>query len=228
MDIPLWTIELHAHTIYSKDCLIRLDSLQAIGQEKKLDKLAITDHNTAHAALQLARLYPMWIIPGEEIMTTQGEILAWYIREEVPAGLTPQETIEQLRDQSAVIGVAHPFDRYRKGAWKPEQLMRVVELVDAIEVFNSRCIHDADNQKALEFARQHGKLMTCGSDAHTKGEFGRAIIKARPFANTADGLREALKDATREEQLSGPGVHFASTFAKWAKRLIPSLRPGKG
>ncbi len=223
MDTPTWTLELHSHTIYSKDCLTRLDRLQAICQERGIDKLAITDHNTANAALGIARLHPMLVIPGEEIMTTQGEVLAWYIKEEVPPGLTPEETIERLRSQGAVISISHPFDRYRKGAWRLEDLERIVDQVDAIEVFNSRCLHIEDNLKALKFAEKHDKLMTCGSDAHLPSEYGRAILKTRPFANNAEGLRRALGDAVREEQLSSAWVHVGSTYAKWAKRIVRSL-----
>lgn len=225
MSLPLWTVELHAHTIYSKDCLIRLDHLPEICRQRGIDKLAITDHNTARGALQAARLYPMLIIPGEEIMTTAGEILAWYIREEVPSGLSPQETIARLRDQGAVIAVAHPFDRYRKGAWRLENLLEIVELVDAVEVFNARCLHAADNAQALAFAEQHGKLQTCGSDAHLPSEFGRAVLRTEPFANHAEGLRSALQQATRREVLSPYTVHFGSTYAKWVKRLFPALNP---
>jgi predicted metal-dependent phosphoesterase TrpH len=225
MSTPLWTVELHTHTIYSKDCLTRLDRIQAICQARGIDKLAITDHNNVRAALELARMYPMLIIPGEEIMTTEGEILAWFITEEIPAGLSPKQTIQRLRKQGAVIGVSHPFDRYRKGAWQPDQLMKIVEDVDSIEVFNARCIHDEDNAKALAFAQEHGKLMTCGSDAHLPVEYGQAVMKVHPFANNADGLRKALQDATRETRLSKAWVHFGSTYAKWAKRIIPALRP---
>lgn len=225
MSAPLWTVEMHSHTIYSRDCLTRLEDLQAICQARGIDKLAITDHDTARAALQMARAYPMWIIPGEEIMTTKGEILAWYIKEEVPPGLTPEETIARLHEQDAVIGIAHPFDRYRKGAWKLENLQAIVELVDSIEVFNARCMHNADNQQALAFAQAHNKLMTCGSDAHGRSEYGNAILKLRPFANNADGLRQALRESVREEKLSNPLVHFGSRYAKWAKMLFPHLRP---
>lgn len=226
MSMPAWTIELHSHTIYSKDCLIRLDQIQDICRERQIDKIAITDHNTAQGALELARMFPMLIIPGEEIMTTRGELLAWYIKEEVPPHLTPAETIRILKEQGAVIGVAHPFDRYRRGAWEEQELLEIVDEVDAIEVFNSRCLNAEDNHKSLEFARQHQKLMTCGSDAHVRREYGRAVIKCHPFANNAAGLRQALQDTEREETLSGVFVHFGSTYAKWAKRLIPALGAG--
>lgn len=225
MNSPQWTIELHTHTIYSKDCLTRLDRIQEICHQRGIDKLAITDHNTAKAALELARMYPMLIIPGEEIMTTKGELLGWYIREEIPHGLSPNETIERLKDQGAVIGVSHPFDRYRKGAWKLDDLMQIVDKVDSIEVYNARCLHEEDNAKALVFAQEHRKLMTAGSDAHIAREYGQAVMQVRPFANNADGLRQALADASRETRLSPFWVHFGSTYAKWVKKLVPSLRP---
>lgn len=224
MSAPRWKIELHAHTIYSKDSLTRLENLPEICRKQGIDKLAITDHNRAAGALNAYRLFPMLIIPGEEIMTTEGELLAWYIREEVPPGLTPEDTIERLRRQGALIGVAHPFDRYRKGAWELEALERIAGLVDAIEVFNARCLHGEDNDQALEFAERTGKLMTCGSDAHIRREYGKATLLTEPFANTADGLRDTLRYAERQEAMSDFAVHFGTRFAKWAKRLRPSLR----
>ena len=168
---------------------------------------------------------PMLVIPGEEIMTTRGELLAWYIKEEIPPGLSPAETIDWLRDQGAVIGVPHPFDRYRSGAWELDDLLAIVDLVDAIEVFNSRCIHNEDNVKALEFARAHSKLMTCGSDAHIHNEYGKSLIVVPPFANNAEEFRKTLVNAARQETLSSFLVHFGSTYAKWLKRFRPSLKP---
>jgi predicted metal-dependent phosphoesterase TrpH len=225
MSEPLWTVELHSHTIYSADCLTRLEKLKEICQFHGIDKLAITDHNTAKAALEMARLYPMWIIAGEEIMTTQGEILAWFIKQEVPGGLSPMETIGRLRDQGAVIGVSHPFDRYRRGAWRLDDLMGIVSKVDAIETFNSRCLHSEDNEKALKFARNHGKLMTNGSDAHLASEYGKSLLLLKPFANTADSFMLSLEHAQRRESLSKSWVHAGSTYAKWIKRFLPTLRP---
>lgn len=225
MTVPLWNIELHSHTRYSPDSLIRLKNLPEICRKKGIDKLAITDHNTAQGALQAARLYPMLVIPGEEIMTTKGELLAWYIQEEVPAGLTPEETIRRLRQQGAVIGVAHPFDRYRSGAWNRDDLLAIVDLVDAIEVLNARCLHEKDNRLAREFAEQHGKLMTAGSDAHIPPEHGHAVMRMGPFTNNADGFREALETASIAGKRSSFLVHFGSRFAKWRKRLLPSTDP---
>ena len=40
-----WTVELHAHTIYSKDCLLRPERIPELCREKGLDRVAITDHD---------------------------------------------------------------------------------------------------------------------------------------------------------------------------------------
>ncbi len=79
--------------------------------------MVVTDHNTIAGARAAQELDPELVIVGEEIKTTRGEILAFFVSEEVPAGLTPQETIARLKDQGAFISVSHPFDIYRGGHW---------------------------------------------------------------------------------------------------------------
>jgi predicted metal-dependent phosphoesterase TrpH len=86
------------------------------------------------------------VIVGEEILTTQGELLAAFVTEEIPARLSPLETIHRLRAQGAFISVSHPFDGHR--GWQLEALLEIAPLVDAVEVFNARCIFARDNQLA--------------------------------------------------------------------------------
>jgi len=215
-----WTVELHAHTIYSKDCLLKPERIPELCREKGLDRVAITDHDEVAAGLELARLHPMLVIPGLEIMTTRGELLAWYVRGPVAPGLPPAETISRLRDQGAVIGVAHPFDRYRRGAWKEADLIPILRQLDCIEVFNARCISNEDNERAYRFALDQGiPIMTGGSDAHTAREYGHAPMRMPAFANNANGFRQALAESERVENLSSKMVHVATTWAKWVRRL---------
>lgn len=226
MATPIWNVELHSHSIYSKDCLTKLERIPRWCQDKGIDRLAITDHNAVAGALQLARMHPMLIIPGIEVMTTKGELLAWYITDHVPAGKSPEETIAVLREQGAFISVSHPFDRYRKGAWRQDDLEAIVDLVDAIEVFNARCIKNEDNQKALQFAIKHSKTMTNGSDAHSRREYGRATMSMPPFSGNATGFRQAMTQAERRnETLSSRTVHLSSTWAKLVKRIGIARRP---
>jgi len=212
-----WLIELHCHTEWSKDCLNSFEQVVAVARRRKLDRIILTDHNTAEGALQWAQRNPDLFIPGEEIMTTQGELLAWFVKETVPRGLTPQETIQRLRDQGAVIGVAHPFDRVRRGAWRMEHLLEIVDLVDTIEVFNARCFFMGDNLQAADFAKSHHKPGTAGSDAHIPYEYGRAAMRVAPFSD-AEGLLDSLVNGEIVAKISPWWVHSRSSLAKYLKR----------
>jgi predicted metal-dependent phosphoesterase TrpH len=209
--------EFHCHTIYSGDCLLTPANLIACCRRKGIDRVIVTDHNTIGGALASRAIDPERIIVGEEIMTTHGELLAVYVLEEVPAGLSPRETVSRLRDQGAFISVAHPFDRWRKGGWKEDDLLEIIGLVDAIEVFNSRCMSPADNRLALDFSRAQNLPGTVGSDAHTAWELGRSTMLMPPFTGAAD-LRAALPHAMAQTRLSPPLIHLSSRYAKWIKQ----------
>lgn len=220
------TVELHSHTYASDDCLMRPADVVRTCARRGIDRLAVTDHNTIAGALEMQALAPGLVIVGEEVMTTQGELLAYFLRETVPAGLGPLETMARLREQGAAVSVSHPFDRLRHGAWQPSDLAAIVDWVDAIEVFNSRCIYPEDNARALAFAREHGKLGTVGSDAHSHRELGRAVLKM-PAAGSPADLIAGFEAGERVTRLSSPAIHFTSRWAKLRKRLAPpSSQPG--
>jgi len=168
-------------------------------------------------------LAPELVIVGEEIMTPQGELLAYYLHESVPAGLSPEETIRRLRDQGAIISVSHPFDRLRGGAWKEENLLRIIDKIDAIEIFNARCFFMEDNQKAIQFAQNHHLLGTAGSDSHIEREYGQTLTLLRPFEHNPVDFLSAVCGADYVKQLSSRLVHFGSMAATWQKRL--GLKP---
>ncbi len=218
MNNELWQVELHSHTLWSKDCVVPFDAIMRLCQRRGVDRIAITDHNTADGALAMAKLAPDLVIVGEEIMTDRGEILGYFMQESIPAGLTPDETIRRLRDQKAVISVSHPFDRLRKGAWHEEDLLKIIDQVDAIEVFNARCMFAQDNVKAAAFAEKHGLTGTVGSDAHSRIEYGRAVVQMQPFEGASDFLL-ALRAAQHLNRYSSWFVHLNSKTAKWSKKL---------
>ncbi len=216
-------LELHSHTRASEDSLTRPADIVRICERRGIDKIAITDHNSIRGALEARALAPDRVIVGEEIMTTDGELLAYFLTEEVPAGLEPLEAIRRLRAQGAAISVSHPFDRYRGGAWQEPALRRIAPLVDAIEVFNARCVHAEDNARALAFARELGLAGSVGSDAHTLREVGRARQLAERAENAAD-LSAAFKAGQVATRLSSPAIHLASRGAKLWKQAARLLR----
>jgi hypothetical protein len=185
-------------------------------RRKGLSRVVVTDHNSIAGARQAQAYAPDLVIVGEEIMTTQGELLAAFVREEIPRGLPPQEAIARLREQGAFISVSHPFDQLRNGHWQPEHLTAILPLVDAIETFNARCMSADFNRRAQEFAVKMGIPGTAGSDAHAAFELGRARMHLPDF-NYAEGLRGVIAQARFQVRLSSPFVHFTSRYAVWKK-----------
>lgn len=212
-------VEFHCHTMYSKDSLLKPEALVRTCQQKGIDRVAVTDHNTTAGAVACQALDPERVIVGEEIMTTAGELLCFYVQEEIPPGLTPEETISRLRQQGAFISVSHPFDRQRSGAWRKEDLEKIIHEVDAIETFNARCMAPVFNRRAKDFAAQYALSGTAGSDAHTAFELGRATLRVPEFSDTAS-LKEALIHAQPELRLSSPLVHFTSRYAVLYKKIF--------
>ena len=210
-------VEFHCHTIYSKDSLLRIENLLNVLHRKGIDRVAITDHNTILGALKAKDIAPDQVIIGEEIMTHDGELLAFFVQDEVPPGLSPEETISRLRAQDAFISVSHPFDRFRKGHWQIDTLERIFPLVDAIETFNSRCMNPADNHAAQLFASQHGLAGMVGSDAHTSIELGRSTLRLPDFEDSKS-LRVSLRSAVQKVKLSPSWIHLTSRYASWYKK----------
>lgn len=211
-------LEFHCHTNASKDSLTRPEDLVKAARKKGLDRLVITDHNSIAGAVAAQRLDPELVIVGEEIMTTRGEILAAYVTEEIPAGLSPLETIRRLREQGAFISVSHPFDTWRKGGWQEADLLEITPHVDAIEIFNSRCMDPRFNQRAMAFAEKYNLPGTVGSDAHAIFEVGKSVVWLDPFQGP-DGMREVIRQAKYQMKLSSWWVHFVSTYAKRKKKM---------
>jgi predicted metal-dependent phosphoesterase TrpH len=204
----LLRVEFHCYTIYSEDSLTSPQQLAETCQNKKIDRVVVTDHNTIAGAIEAHALDPERVIIGEEIQTTAGELLAAFILEEIPAGLEPIKAIRLLNEQCSFISVSHPFDRFRS-PWDKPTLNEILPYIDAIEAFNARCIWPGFNWDVATFGKQNAIPGISGSEAHTLSEVGAATLLLESF-HDADGLRKIIRQAKRHNQLSGPWVHFAS------------------
>ncbi|NPV57259.1 MAG: PHP domain-containing protein [Anaerolineae bacterium] len=216
-------VDFHSHSQYSPDSLTRVENLIRRARKVGLDRLVLTDHNTIQGALIARDLAPDLIIVGEEIQTTSGEILAIFVTEQVPAKLSPLETIERLKQQGAFISVSHPFDPYRSG-WALEELIELAPLVDAIETHNARCWNPQFNQQAQAFARQHDLPGTTGSDAHLLPELGGSYLQLPPFDSAAQ-LRQVIRQGESVGRYLPPLSRLGSRFASlWNTLAAPFNR----
>jgi predicted metal-dependent phosphoesterase TrpH len=211
-------VEFHCHTIYSKDSLTPPRDLVEACRRKGIDRVVVTDHNTIAGARAAQMIDPERVIVGEEIMTTRGEILAAFVSEEIPRGLTPRETIRRLRQQGAFISVSHPFDQWRSGHWQEDDLLEILPEVDAIEVYNSRCMLPRFNQRAQRLAEKHRLAGTVGSDAHASFELGQSLMILEPFQGP-DVLRNVIRRGIPKVKPSPAWVRLISRYAVVYKKL---------
>ncbi len=217
--------DLHIHTEYSMDCNTPLEKIVQRCQELEINCIAIADHGTAEGALKIQEIAPFTVIVAEEILTTEGEIMGMFLKETIPGGLTPRETVNRIREQGGLVNIPHPFETIRGSALKDRSIAEIAAQIDLMEVLNSRSPFPANSNKAKAFASEHGIVPGAGSDAHTLMEIGNAYIIMPEFKGKDDFLK-ALSQGKIYGQRSSPAVRLFSTWAKITNQFLKKGKSG--
>ncbi len=180
--------------------------------------IAIADHGTIEGALKMQSLAPFPVIIAEEILTPQGEIMGMFLEENIPGGLSAEETISRIKAQDGLVCLPHPFDTFRQSALGNNISEELVEQIDIIEVFNARTLLPRFSNKALTFAQKYGIPGSAGSDAHTTHGIGNAYVEMLEFNGKEDFLQALAKGKVFGHK-TNPLVHFSSAWARLKKRF---------
>lgn len=189
-------------------------------RRRRLQAVAVTDHNRLDGALELAGNAPadLIIVVGEEVRTAQGELLGLFLGEEVAPGQDAVATARAIRAQGGVVGVPHPVDRFRKTLPLPVvEALAQAGLLDFLEGRNGRVVRTRDNRCAEALGRRLGLPLTAGSDAHSALEVG-ACFTLLPAFSGPDEFLAALAQGELHGRPSPPWVHLLSSAAKPWKR----------
>ena len=188
-------VDLHCHTRGSFDCLSAPKAVVRAAAERGLTHLAITDHDRIDVALEARELAPpgLTVIVGEEVKTRDGDLICVFLQDPIPPGLSAVETIAAAREQGALVGIPHPFDRMRGSLLRNAAMASLAPLVDWIETHNARVVGHG-NEDAAAFALEHGRPGISVSDAHSITEIGVAYTALDGDPSTAAGLLTALAD----------------------------------
>ncbi len=209
-------LDLHVHSCYSFDSSLQPEELREVCALRELDGVAITDHDCLEGALEFQRKLPdLVIVAGEEIRTREGEIIGLFLREEIPPGLSAEETIELIKDQGGVVCIPHPFDYIKLKRLTASRLLKMREMIDCLEVINGKPRYWGANHKASEFSRSWGFLVTAGSDAHRKEDVGKVYTEMESFHSP----REFLKNLEGAQVYGERYSAWASQLERWRSRL---------
>jgi len=171
-------MDLHVHTCYSDDATTTLREVVVYAKKQGLDGVAITDHDTVEGALKLTQKSKLLIIPGVEITTQRGHILALNVTTPIPPRLSPLETIQRIHEVGGIAVAAHPTAVYKKGLRR-----QIVSSFDAVEVINSTAFpFFLSTYLGRKLAVRLNLPQTAGSDAHHASGIGFAytLIEADP------------------------------------------------
>jgi glycosyltransferase involved in cell wall biosynthesis len=187
--------DLHMHTDHSPDCATPVDVLLQTAKRRGLGAIAVTDHNEISGALAAReQANGIKVIVSEEVKTAlEGEVIGLFIEEKIPRGMSLKETIDAIHAQGGLAYVPHPFDRLHSVP-DYEYLLKVIEDIDILEVFNARVAVPGFNEEARRFAAKYRVVAGAGSDSHVTQGLGTVKIRMRDFDGPAEFL-ESLRDA---------------------------------
>jgi len=177
----VFKVDLHTHSEASPDGGITAAQYAKALENELLDAIAITDHDRIDFALGLHKALGDMIIVGQEITTSQGELIGLYLQQPIPAGKTAKQTAQLIKDQGGLVYVPHPFETVRKGIQK-EVLDSIADMVDIVEVHNGRALSKKYAIAAATWAKLHNKAGASSSDAHGYKGLGHsyAIVQEVP------------------------------------------------
>lgn len=238
--------ELHNHSTES-DGKLSIRELVEYAQKQHFEVLAVTDHNTVSGqakAFQIARDKEVDILPGVEITTFYGHILALGLRQMIDFSdfdpRYPEELVRKLKAKGArAVGCAHPFcigEPIMKGC-RLAMEFRYPEVLDYIEVFNTSASDVfAGNAFALNWWEKlvlQGIRISAvsGIDLHTIPENAGAFTTYAIVRNGEknDGKSKAelvLEHICRQKTMVSKGPLFHSEYQN-GEVQITLREPGK-
>jgi predicted metal-dependent phosphoesterase TrpH len=211
-------IDLHVHTCYSSDSLITPNELAFYAEKRGLDGVAVTDHDTLEGAHRISRETHLFIIPGMEIASKNGHILALDIQQSIPPRLSADETVDKIHASGGIAIACHPIGILKGGLGR-----RTNSKFDAVEVINSSAVPFAYSVKRNEqIANALGKPRVAGSDAHYGPEVGMAYTAVDAELNVAAVTRAVSKGMCLP--LGGPiplSMRVKKTVEFYKRKLQP-------
>jgi predicted metal-dependent phosphoesterase TrpH len=213
-------IDLHCHTSASFDCLSDPIKVVRAAAARGLTHLVVTDHDRIDGALRARDGAPdgLTVIVGEEVRTADGDLIAAFLESPVASGASAADTIAAVRAQGGLVGIPHPFDRFRGSLLRDARMASLAPMADWVETHNARIV-GSGNERAAAFAAEHGLPGVAVSDAHTIVEIGVAYTAMTGDPSTPSGLLAALREVELIPGRASYAVRLWTPVAKGIQRV---------
>jgi len=224
--IKNFAFDLHCHSKYSYDSRAELTEMIQAAKAKGLSGFALTDHDSSQGcdALEAQGLLDpsgnavdgFLIIPGQEITTAQGHLLAFGVRLPNMKGINAAEAIKIVHELGGLAVAPHPYDAFRLGI-RRKHLDHLA--VDGIEVFNAASTLRRFNRWARRYAESRGLPMIAASDAHTCEAIGTARTIFRLEKLTLENVLRAIRAGSGmlEEKYLSTSAAIKKTLGNWMR-----------
>jgi predicted metal-dependent phosphoesterase TrpH len=179
-------VDLHVHSSASFDSNSEPEVVADRSRRLGLEPIFLTDHDTTVAAVKLQVASQQRVVVGEEITTTDGELIGLFLQRRIRPGLTARQTALEIKEQAGLVYLEHPYDQFRRHL-SEEAIEDLADLIDIVEVFNARS-NEKTNRRAEELCEILGAAPGAGSDAHTLSELGSVYVEMENFDSTEDFL----------------------------------------
>ena len=197
-------VDLHIHSRHSNDSRSKVDEIVERAITIGLGAIAVTDHNSWAGAREATEFAQdrIIIIPGAEIKTEKGDVLALFIMDEITSRKF-STVLEEIRSRGGVSIVPHPGDSPRIG-------LDDIRMADGLEVFNSTC-GNKSNEHASKIAAELKKPGFASSDAHLVSEIGNGSTRVLDCTSLTELRAQILEDPSpSRKQRSNPLLHRAN------------------
>lgn len=221
--------DLHLHTIYSYDGTATVQAVLRRAHEIGLNVIAITDHDEVAGALEAMKLashYGVEVIPGSEITTAEGDLLALFIHEKIQPGLSLIDTLLHVKEQGGVAIAAHPMaGGMGMKSLTPASILKALKhpvakkVLIGIETYNGTAIDRISNHYARIFANTLNIAHTGNSDAHIIDTIGFGATEF-PGTSAADLLNALQERTTRVRKMNEWSA--VRVISSWGLRYIES------